>query len=1215
MATADTIKQYYVNILQRDPTATESSYWVATVDSGALTLTQVRDSLASGSEATTYVDQIVRIYQAAFGRKPDVTGIDGWTDQLRADNTALFKIAGGFVNSTEWKNRYGDNTVNDAVLQALYQNVLGRTGSAAEIAAWKATGQSMSQILIGFSNSAEFASKAAPSILALKQAAADVATSALNTVFTGSGALFDPAAGNGQTYTLTVNSDAFNGTAGNDTFSAPVVASGGVANQVTLNPLDNLDGGAGDDTLRVENTGGVQGITGTIKNIEHVAFLGTGNVNVNAAIDATPFSKSVELELTDDVAVAVNNVSGQTLIMDRVANNTVLTSAHTATATKAAFEAMGPLGNATFNYAGAQIGSASLKVDKTATGSAVTLTDTGNTTKSASVDASGASTVVVNSTALESVAVTGKGAVSLSMGTAASNGIDASKSEGGVTVTTAMANGATFTGGDGKDSITLGATTKAHTMGKGDDTVTLTGSALGAGGSADGGEGTDTLSMTSANAATASVNDTFEKSISGFEKVQLGQVAGGAADTINLANIDDISFVKSAGTAAATGTAEVQTYTVTAGADANGGNITFGGVDINIASGATANAVAAAIAAQQAAIIAANPLIASVAAVGNVVTVTYNQFAADQANLAVAQGQSGVTFGVVNETNGTNPVNEVQTLQVTAASTATGQATVNVNGTNVFVTLTSGQTIAQQTAAIAAAITAANVPNLASATSNGVDTVTLTFGATGAADPAQVTFTAGGATGAAATAATTVAHVAPAAETQTFTVTNGTDATGGSVLIGGVRVELGANLTVDQVGTAVAAAQAAIIAGNPTVASVAYNTGNDTVTVTYTAAAGNVGAITVADNNASAVAITATEVTPGVAGTAGGILNLTNMTSGGTLELTGAIGGASSVAIKDAATGAADVFNLKLNGAANIVNTAALTVASVETVNIETTDSTTATDPTAASSVILNATSATSVMVKGNHGVNMTGSTLTGLTTFDASGVTATGAAGAVTFATGTTDKNVSIKGGAGNDVLSGASTTDATKVVTIDGGAGNDTIIGGAGKDVLSGSAGNDTVTGGAGADTISLGAGNDKIVINAIADSVLASRDVISDFSANTFGNGTAGAAGTGAGAAANWTGDVVSINISAILGGGAAAALADGVVVGVQNNAANAQTFLQNLASSVAPATDNAVGVALDSSTGLVYIDVNSDGVIDSVIEMTGVTNLTAAAFELF
>jgi len=112
----------------------------------------------------------------------------------------------------------------------------------------------------------------------------------------------------------------------------------------------------------------------------------------------------------------------------------------------------------------------------------------------------------------------------------------------------AIPAGATFVGGDGADSVTLGASTKGQTLGAGNDTAILNAvAALGTGGSIDAGDGIDILAFsTVANAVTASASGTFETSVSNFETLALVGVAG-AGSAINLANLDDINVAVSAG--------------------------------------------------------------------------------------------------------------------------------------------------------------------------------------------------------------------------------------------------------------------------------------------------------------------------------------------------------------------------------------------------------------------------------------------------------------------------------------------------------------------------------------------------------------------------------------------------------------------------------------------------------------------------------------------
>ena len=177
----------------------------------------------------------------------------------------------------------------------------------------------------------------------------------------------------------------------------------------------------------------------------------------------------------------------------------------------------------------------------------------------------------------------------------------------------------------------------------------------------------------------------------------------------------------------------------------------------------------------------------------------------------------------------------------------------------------------------------------------------------------------------------------------------------------------------------------------------------------------------------------------------------------------------------------------------------------------------------------------------------------------------------------------IEIVGTGMNDVINGAATANGD---TIFGGDGNDVIVGNAGADNLSG------------------GDGNDLFALLNVADSSLVNLDIITDFSANTVGQGVDGAVDeNGAIATADdRNGDV--IDLTGIDGS------VDGVIeFSVQSDAASALTFLQNAA---ADANFAAVNIALDSSTGRLFIDAIDDGNADSVIQLAGVTTLDEAAF---
>lgn len=340
----------------------------------------------------------------------------------------------------------------------------------------------------------------------------------------------------------------------------------------------------------------------------------------------------------------------------------------------------------------------------------------------------------------------------------------------------------------------------------------------------------------------------------------------------------------------------------------------------------------------------------------------------------------------------------------------------------------------------------------------------------------------------------------------------------------------------------------------------------------------------------------------------GGAASITNVGANSSVVIKGnmaaaAADGALTVSLKDA-TGTADVINVTVNqtitqNADAVVDTTTSAITSITLTGIETVNVTS----TGTLSTTVAAGAATDVAVNGLAIVN------NDLVTLNVSGdqkFTFTSTAGMTKLAT----VNLADSTSGGTVTL-----TNGTIAATVTGSAKADTIVGTSKADTISGGEGADTITGAAGADTLSGGAGNDTFVYANVAHSTLVTLDTISDFTANTYGNGTSGAAGTGATATASLrTGDVIKLDITAMGFGNAAAALVDGAVVSVQSSAADAQTFLQNLGADATAALDNAVGIAFDSSTGRLYIDVDSNGTVDSVIQLTGVTTITAAAFEL-
>jgi S-layer protein len=334
--------------------------------------------------------------------------------------------------------------------------------------------------------------------------------------------------------------------------------------------------------------------------------------------------------------------------------------------------------------------------------------------------------------------------------------------------------------------------------------------------------------------------------------------------------------------------------------------------------------------------------------------------------------------------------------------------------------------------------------------------------------------------------------VAEEAEVQTFEITGAPD-TDGDLTIEGVTVGILATDTVDQVGTKIAGADYSAT----TIDTVTYDADTDTVTVTYDAGVDE-GDTTVAAGGTGATFGAVNTTNDGVAAVAQGDLTLTNMADDGTVELTA--DSDVTVTMTDA-NGESDTMNVILtNSTAGVVEFGTVNIANVETVNISTND--TGEDGDAAATIdtaTLEATSATSVVVSGNNGLNLTNTGNDEITSFDASGVVAddtddTAANLEVTFASenDTTTAEVSITGGEGNDELTGNAAKD-----TINGGDGDDNLSGEAGADVLNGGAGDDTLDGGTGEDVLTGGAGDDTFVMDDLPTSGTA-FDTITDLSA---------------------------------------------------------------------------------------------------------------------
>ena len=240
------IQTAFQNVLQRPASSSELNAYSAASASGALTDSQVYTAIITSPEASNGTYAVTRFYQAAFGRVPDQGGLDQQVDTYNVNGNNLKSIASGFTQATEFTNRYGtDTSVSVAYLQALYVNVLGRTGSSAEIQNWlnavatPGSGySSRADVLFGFAQSGEFIQDSNAGVI-------NFLTGAAQGQSVYSGALQTSPNGGGVNLALTTGADALTGTAGNDAFRG---------DNTTLQASDTITGNGGNDTLTYTDT-------------------------------------------------------------------------------------------------------------------------------------------------------------------------------------------------------------------------------------------------------------------------------------------------------------------------------------------------------------------------------------------------------------------------------------------------------------------------------------------------------------------------------------------------------------------------------------------------------------------------------------------------------------------------------------------------------------------------------------------------------------------------------------------------------------------------------------------------------------------------------------------------------------------------------------------------------------------------------------------------
>ncbi|GHA37049.1 hypothetical protein GCM10007989_36510 [Devosia pacifica] len=111
--------------------------------------------------------QAYRLYQSAFNRTPDDSGLRFWINELD-EGRSLYDTARAFVGSAEFQDLYGSNPTDGALVSAFYVNILGRPAEAEGYAFWVgelASGRrDMANVLMNMSESPENVAGVAPVI-------------------------------------------------------------------------------------------------------------------------------------------------------------------------------------------------------------------------------------------------------------------------------------------------------------------------------------------------------------------------------------------------------------------------------------------------------------------------------------------------------------------------------------------------------------------------------------------------------------------------------------------------------------------------------------------------------------------------------------------------------------------------------------------------------------------------------------------------------------------------------------------------------------------------------------------------------------------------------------------------------------------------------------------------------------------------------------------
>jgi Ca2+-binding RTX toxin-like protein len=1027
---------------------------------------------------------VQRLYVAYFNRPADPVSLAVYEAMLPTDREAtqaeLQVIAETYFSpSAEYTTNFAGKS-NSQIVDQLYQNIFGRTAEADGLISWAAKLANGTTTVAELALQLSFSAQGTDAdVVNARIEAATSFTSGLDTATEITGYSGNDAAADGKTYlaqisgalpittaeitaakdaaiagvdanilsaitpadavvagettTLTTGADTVTGTAGNDNF---------IGLNTTLTTGDNINGGDGSDSLTVTTTltNAAVSVTGFATTDVETAYVGIidGSAGDDEVLTVDMLNSSpTSIVVTGSTATAaadglvLSNVDSSSSVTMSATSNLDVTVNYDA----AYLAGLGDTATVKMNGVGATVAADS---DVTIGAGIETLTVNSSSTASKIGDLvwGGAGLTVTgdaNLTIQDTLAVT-------------ANTIDASTFTGKLAVTTGNATDATnvggvdvvdltVTGGSGNDTLNVAAADAGVELlvnaGAGDDTVTIgadlaAASSTNAGDTLIGGDGTDTLSMTTALANGLTTAKTT--GVSGFEILAINNAHTTSATLAN----------------ALTGASAV-----TLSAGSNGGTLVLPD--------------------------GANTLVIAAANAGALTVTDTLTGITDSLTISTTSLTTGVDMGANNAFTFTG----VETVTIDTTTTGTVETDVS---TITMTADTDGTTtlnvIGADTFHASGSITADVIDFSGMDAAPGTNT-TANMGAV------AVTVTSiKGSPGNDILVGDVKATIEGGAGNDTITGGSGNDTLHGDAGNDTITTAAGTDTVKGGAGN-----DTIVVAGNlSSLDAIDGGDGTDTLSATN-ASLVTMQALSISDansfnasfNSVEGLLVSNTLDSTGDDFDLGYLAGVTTVTlaagvdttqtidgfdSGDTLAISAALAGTSLTAkVNSSAAGSADVLNISLTEGADADYTT-LIVSNVETINIDATEDTTGGNAASRTGTVGLTISQTTVAAGGSgaaQSVIITGSeditidTAVAAATIDASGLSA----------------RLATTPGLVMSTL--ATATTAMPGQTITGSSGADTLFGSTGGDTLTGGAGNDNFTASTGADTIAGGTGTD--------------------------------------------------------------------------------------------------------------------------------------------